>query len=201
MSFRTALHSAILTSFATTIFAVAAPAAAEEKRVALEEVLVTARRIEESSQEVPVAITAITDDLNQSSIRDLRDLNGFAPNVSIDEDGSRSNGAAITIRGISPTRTDDNSFDAPVAVMIDGIYLGSLAGQVLENFDIERVEVLRGPQGTLFGRNVTGGAVLINTKTPTDEFEFNARASYEFPEDGGASTILQGSVSGGLTMA
>jgi iron complex outermembrane receptor protein len=175
MSLRKALSSATLTSFAVTSFLVAAPAAAQEKRVALEEVLVTARRIEESSQEVPIAVTAITDDLNQASIRDLRDLNGFAPNVSIDEDGSRSNGAAITIRGISPTRTDDNSFDAPVAVMIDGIYLGSLAGQVLENFDIERVEVLRGPQGTLFGKNTVGGVVHVVRSRPTGELSGKTR--------------------------
>ena len=143
--------------------------AAEERRAVIEEVVVTARKIEESSQEVPVAITAITEDLNQSSIRDLRDLNGFAPNVAIDENGSRSNGASITIRGISPTRSDDNSFDAPVAVMIDGIYLGSLAGQILENFDLERVEVLRGPQGTLFGKNTVGGVVHVIRSRPTGE--------------------------------
>ena len=156
--------------------------AEERSRATLEEIVVTARKVEESAQEVPVAITAITEDLNQSSIRDLEDLNGFAPNVSIDSDGSRSNGAAITIRGISPTRTDDNSFDAPVAVMIDGIYLGSLAGQVLENFDIERVEVLRGPQGTLFGKNTVGGVVHVIRSRPTGELGGKLKAT--LGEDG-----------------
>ena len=156
--------------------------AEQDNRAILEEVVVTARKVEESVQDVPIAITAITQDLNQSSIRNLEDLNGFAPNVSIDTDGSRSNGASITIRGISPTRTDDNSFDAPVAVMIDGIYLGSLAGQVLENFDMERVEVLRGPQGTLFGRNTVGGVVHVIRSRPTGELggRFKATAG----EDG-----------------
>ncbi len=135
----------------------------------------TARKVEESAQDVPIAITAITTELNQSNIRDLTDLNGFAPNVAIDENGSRSNGASITIRGISPTRSDDNSFDAPIAVMIDGIYLGSLAGQVLENFDIERVEVLRGPQGTLFGKNTVGGVVHVIRSRPTGEFGGKAK--------------------------
>lgn len=136
----------------------------------IEEIVVTARKREESAQDVPVAITAISEELTNSTIRDLTDLNGFAPNVRIDEDGSRGGGgASITIRGISPTRTDDNSFDSPIGVMIDGIYLGSLAGQVLENFDLERVEILRGPQGTLFGKNTVGGVVHVIRSRPTGE--------------------------------
>ena len=165
-----ALLGGIASSVSVSVFA-------EERTATIEEVVVTARKIAESSQEVPIAITAITDDLNQSNIRDLSDLNGFAPNVSIDTDGSRSNGASITIRGISPTRTDDNSFDAPVAVMIDGIYLGSLAGQVLENFDLERVEVLRGPQGTLFGKNTVGGVVHVIRSRPTGELGGKVKAT------------------------
>ncbi len=142
----------------------------EDSRAMLEEIVVTARKVQESAQEVPVAITAITAELEQSSIRNLTDLNGYAPNVTINRDGGRSNGANINIRGISPTRSDDNSFDAPIAVMIDGVHLGSNAGQILENFDIERVEVLRGPQGTLFGKNTVGGVVNVIRSRPTGEF-------------------------------
>lgn len=146
------------------------PAAAEEgNQLVIEEVVVTARRREESAQDVPIPITALTQELTKSNIRDLSDLNGFAPNVSIGRDSSRSNAASVTIRGISPTRTDDNSLDSPVGIMIDGIYLGSLAGQLLENFDLERVEVLRGPQGTLFGRNTVGGVVNVVRSRPTGE--------------------------------
>ncbi len=144
--------------------------ASEDSRAMLEEIVVTARKVQESAQEVPVAITAITAELEQSSIRNLTDLNGYAPNVTINRDGGRSNGANINIRGISPTRSDDNSFDAPIAVMIDGVHLGSNAGQILENFDIERVEVLRGPQGTLFGKNTVGGVVNVIRSRPTGEF-------------------------------
>ncbi len=142
---------------------------AQEASLAIEEVIVTARKREESAQEVPVAITALSQELTQSTIRDLTDLNGFAPNVRIGNDRSRSNAASITIRGISPTRTDDNSFDSPIAVMIDGIYLGTLGGQLLENFDLERVEILRGPQGTLFGKNTVGGVVNVIRSRPTGE--------------------------------
>ena len=158
---------------AATLVAVgaAAPAfAADSGSLVIEEVIVTARKREESAQDVPVAITALSQELTQSTIRDLADLNGFAPNVRIDSDRSRNNATSITIRGISPTRTDDNSFDSPIAVMIDGIYLGSLGGQLIENFDIERVEILRGPQGTLFGKNTVGGVVNVIRSRPTGEF-------------------------------
>ncbi|MEQ8860402.1 MAG: TonB-dependent receptor [Pseudomonadales bacterium] len=155
--------------------------AAEERPRAsrvIEEVIVTARKSEESAQSVPIAMTALSQQLESPTIRNLTDLNGYAPNVRIDEAGGRSGGGAnITIRGISPTRTDDNSFDAPIAVMIDGIYLGSLAGQVLENFDLERVEILRGPQGTLFGKNTVGGVVHVIRSRPTGEWGARLKAT------------------------
>lgn len=136
----------------------------------IEEVVVTARKQEESAQDVPIAITALTAELENSSIRNLTDVNGYSPNVIIGEDGSRGGGgASINIRGISPTRSDDNSFDAPIAVVIDGVYLGTLAGQLLENFDLERIEVLRGPQGTLFGKNTVGGVINVVRSRPTGE--------------------------------
>lgn len=150
-----------------------APTAAQEAEGAgarLEEVMVTARKRSESAQSVPVPITALTTELRKSTIRDLRDLNGFAPNVNISQEVGRASAAAITIRGISPVRTDDNSFDAPVAVALDGIFLGTLAGTVLENFDLERIEVLRGPQGTLFGKNTVGGVVNVIRTRPTGEW-------------------------------
>ena len=141
-----------------------------EDSIGIEEIVVTARKQEESAQDIPVALTALTEELTRSTVRDLTDLNGFAPNVQIGEDGGRAGGgASITIRGISPTRTDDNSFDSPIGVMVDGIYLGSLAGQVMENFDLERIEILRGPQGTLFGKNTVGGVVHVIRSRPTGE--------------------------------
>lgn len=155
---------------------IANSAAAAQKRI--DEVTVTARKTAESVQDIPLAVTAVTAELRSSTVRDLRDLNSFAPNVRINSDPSRGNAAAITIRGISATRTDDNSFDSPIAVMVDGIYLGSLAGQLLENFDLERVEVLRGPQGTLYGRNTVGGVVNAIRSRPTGEF--GAKLQYTF---------------------
>lgn len=173
--------TALCTTLPFLLSALATPVtsfAEEESRLQLEEVVVTARKVEESSQSVPIALTAISTQLKNSTIRNLTDLNGFAPNVTIAEDGSRGGGGAvINIRGISPTRSDDNSFDAPIGVMIDGVYLGTLAGQVLENFDLERVEVLRGPQGTLFGKNTVGGVINVIRSRPTGEFGGRLKAT------------------------
>ena len=161
----------------TTFTSLPAFSAQEKSGLYIEEIVVTSRKIEESSQAVPIAITAISQELASSTIRNLSDLNGFAPNVRIDQNGGRSGGAVINIRGISPTRSDDNSFDAPIGVMIDGIYMGTTAGQVLENFDLERVEILRGPQGTLFGKNTVGGVINIIRSRPTGEFGARMKAT------------------------
>ena len=159
------------------------PTMAEEKSLTIEEIVVTARKQEESVQDVPIAITAISEELSNSTIRNLQDLNGFAPNVIIGEDGGRGGGGAnINIRGISPPRSDDNSFDAPIAVVVDGVYLGSNAGGIIENFDLERVELLRGPQGTLFGKNTVGGVINVIRSRPTGEF--GGRFKVTLGEDG-----------------
>ena len=132
--------------------------------------MVTARSKGESVQSVPIAITAITKQLNSADVRDIRDIVAFTPNVRIDSISQRANSPSINIRGISPSRTDDNSIDSPIGVVIDGIYLGSLPGQIIENFDVDRVEILRGPQGTLFGRNTVGGALNVIRSKPTGEW-------------------------------
>jgi iron complex outermembrane receptor protein len=169
--------------FASVTFSFSTLSIAAERSIAIEEVVVTARKQEESAQDVPISITALSEELTSSTIRTLTDLTGYIPNATIAEFGQRGGGgAAIQIRGISATRNDDNSFDSPVAVMIDGIYLGSLAGQVLENFDLERIEVLRGPQGTLFGKNTVGGVVHAIRSRPTGEF--GARVKVTLGEEG-----------------
>ncbi len=167
-----AFAAACLVPLLTPSFAVAeeAEAKVEEAKAKVEEIVVTATKREENVQDVPIAVTALVNELKQPTVRTLVDLNGYAPNVRIDRDPSRSGGSSITIRGISPTRTDDNSFDAPIAVQLDGIYLGTIAGQIIENFDLERVEILRGPQGTLFGKNTTGGVVNVIRSRPTGEW-------------------------------
>jgi iron complex outermembrane recepter protein len=142
-------------------------ALAQEASFALEEVIVTARKRQESLQDVPVAVTAITEDLQRSTVRNLQDTQAFVPNVVIDRTPGNQ-GASISIRGISFQETD-KSLDPPNGVIIDGVYLGVSSGALLNNFDIERIEVLRGPQGTLFGKNTIGGAINVIRSAPTKE--------------------------------
>lgn len=164
----------------------------------LEEVVVTARKREEDVQDVPIAITALNAaQLEELKIRSLSNLTVGIPNVSMDDVGTFRSVANFSIRGLG-INSSIPSIDPTVGVFIDGVYMGQNAGILLDMFDIASVEVLRGPQGTLFGRNVTGGAVLINSKGPTDEFEFNARLAVDGNPngDGGLSKYYMGSISG-----
>jgi iron complex outermembrane receptor protein len=141
---------------------------AQENALVLEEIIVTARKRVESMQSVPVAVTALTSELQRSSIRNLQDIQGFVPNLLIDKVTALPGGAAISIRGVSYQEID-KSLDPGIGVLLDGVYLGTNSGQILENFDIQRIEVLRGPQGTLFGKNTIGGAINVIRTEPTKE--------------------------------
>ncbi|MCR9104449.1 MAG: TonB-dependent receptor [Gammaproteobacteria bacterium] len=158
------LSAAVLASSVAPSVAIAQQAA-----LALEEVIVTARKREETIQTVPVAVTALTQELQRSSVRNLQDIQQFVPNLLIDKVTALQGGAAIAIRGVSYQEID-KSLDPGIGVLIDGVYLGTNSGQILENFDIERMEVLRGPQGTLFGKNTIGGAINIIRTKPTREW-------------------------------
>ena len=96
--------------------------------------------------------------------------------------GRRGGATAIQIRGIAAATNTDNTFDSPIAVNVDGIYLGQNAGSLLDNFDMERIEILRGPQGTLFGKNTTGGVINVIRTRPTGEFGGKVKAT--LGEDG-----------------
>ncbi len=144
------------------------PALAAERSIGIEEIIVTARKREESVQDVPVAMTALTEEITDASVRDLADLNAYLPNVIIEDSQARSRSSSINIRGISYTESD-KSFDPPVAVVLDGVFIGTSSGQLIENFDVERIEVLRGPQGTLFGKNTVGGVISAVRSRPTGE--------------------------------
>ncbi len=140
----------------------------------LEEITVTARKKDESIQDVPIAVSAITDQLQEESVRRLEDIQAYTPNVFINRTPGIANGAAITIRGVASLESD-KSLDPGIGVVVDGMFLGTASGVLLDNFDIERIEVLRGPQGTLFGKNTTGGILnIIRTPVSMNEFGFDA---------------------------
>jgi len=137
-------------------------------------VVVTAQRRNEALQSTPVAITAVSAaDLERKQIRRLDDMKFEVPNVVIEAATGTSSGAKIFMRGIG---TDDTVFttDPSVAIYVDDMYLARATGAMLDMFELERVEVLRGPQGTLYGRNATGGAVRYVTKKPTGESRLEA---------------------------
>jgi iron complex outermembrane recepter protein len=135
--------------------------------VGLEEVVVTARYRQESVQVTPLAITAVTGDaLESQNITNVQDISAIVPNAFI-RPGSSSSGPtpSIAIRGVS--QTDFNfAFESSVGVYIDDVYHATLMGSAFDLMDIDRVEVLRGPQGTLFGKNSMGGAIRIFSKPP-----------------------------------
>jgi iron complex outermembrane recepter protein len=155
----------------------------------------------ENVQDVPVSVTAYNSDtLDALNVTTLESLSYSSPNVSLDDVGTSKGTANFAIRGLG-VNSSIPSIDPAVGVFIDGVYLGINSGVVVDLFDIDSIEVLRGPQGLLFGRNTTGGAVVVNTGNPTDEFHYKVRASVDGPVDedrGGANATVQGVISGPL---
>jgi iron complex outermembrane receptor protein len=132
----------------------------------LEEVVVTAQRREEKLQDVPVSVIAFNETaIRQAGIRNTADFLAMTPNVSFDQSFTVGN-SFVTMRGVEQI----NNADSPVAVIIDGVPQGNQKQLKMELFDVERIEVLEGPQGALYGRNAIGGAINIITKQPTNDF-------------------------------
>ncbi|MFV8816123.1 TonB-dependent receptor [Haliea sp. E17] len=141
----------------------------------LEEVMVTAQKRTESMQDVPIAIATVTgDSLETFNVVNLEQLRGSIPNVQINHFGNAPNTAVFSIRGIGVIEPDPYAGNT-VSIVMDGVpqYFNQVA--LLDLFDIQRVEVLKGPQGTLFGANSTGGVINIATEQPTGEFGGKAR--------------------------
>ena len=162
----------------------------------LEEIVVTARRREESLQDTPISITAFTGaSLDQRQINSLSAIGPFTPNLMFDTGATFSganSSASVFIRGIG--QVDFTLTTEPgVGIYLDGVYMSQTIGSVLDLVDIERIEVLRGPQGTLFGRNTIGGAISVTSTKPANELQadvkvtggedsrFDVRAGVNFP--------------------
>jgi len=145
----------------------------------LEEVTVTARKRVEAIQEVALSVSAMgQQEIETAFAVDVRDLVYISPNTVLDDTNQGPGGvAAAYIRGIGVSEVEKN-FDPAVGVVIDGIFRGTMTGSIERAIDLERLEVLRGPQGTLFGRNTIGGVIQMTRTKPTMEFGGKARASY-----------------------
>ncbi|HVY83681.1 MAG TPA: TonB-dependent receptor [Caulobacterales bacterium] len=170
------------TAYAQDAAPAPSPTEQADRSNGLEEVVVTARRREENLQQTPISVTVLSGQALQAlNINDLTRISNFTPGLQFSSlPGSA--GISVSIRGISasdPILTNEPS----IGVYTDGVYVNPLGAGKADLVDIDRVEVLRGPQGTLFGRNTTGGGVLIYTRRPSAEAGVEARASYGTDND------------------
>ncbi|MEK9988493.1 MAG: TonB-dependent receptor [Halieaceae bacterium] len=164
-------HSAVVAGagFVLSALAVAVPQVAFSQSSALEEVIVTAERRAQDAQDVPIALTIIGgSEISPSGISSISDVALKTPNLTFTQFNIGE--PQLFLRGLGTT-IDSAGADPTVSVFIDDVYVGRSAGATSDLYDLERIEVLRGPQGTLYGRNVTGGAISIVTKRPSNEFE------------------------------
>lgn len=170
-----------------------APALANQS--VIEEVLVTAQKREQDLQDVSVAVSAFSGAaIEKMGFEEGLDITQQVPNMNFFAIFGEASSPSVSLRGISLVNFSD-SWESPVSIYVDDVYRGNPAGSAIQLFDLQRVEVLRGPQGTLYGRNTTGGLVHYVSRKPTEELEASASISYGSYDE----TILQGMVSGALT--
>ena len=164
------LAMSLLAGTGTVMAQDAAPAADGPKTTTLEGIKVTARKREETLQEVPVAVTAFTaDSLDRLNVKDLADLDGQVPNLTIYAARGSSSTLTAYIRGVG--QSDPLwGVDPGVGIYMDDVYIARPQGALLDVFDVDRIEVLRGPQGTLYGKNTIGGAIKYISKGLRSDF-------------------------------
>ncbi len=135
------------------------------------DIVVTAQRREERLVDVPISVTAVNEAaLDRAQVRTVSDIATVVPNIQINQTIGNTFGPLITLRGIAPSGDTSLARDQPVGLYIDGVPIGKSTGAAFDTVDLERIEVLRGPQGTLYGKNTIGGAVNMITKKPSGEF-------------------------------
>src|SRR6478735_2830146 len=166
------------------------PATADTKSESDQEIVVTARKREETLKDVPIAATAISGDLiEKRGLTSVKEVAALTPSLNINSDGAGR--AFIAIRGVGTTLID--TVQPGVGIFVDGIYQPNTSYLNNPLTDVERVEVLRGPQGTLYGKNTLGGAINVITRQPSNQLEVKGIASYAGPDN---SWFVSGSVSG-----
>ncbi|HEX9852183.1 MAG TPA: TonB-dependent receptor plug domain-containing protein, partial [Woeseiaceae bacterium] len=172
------------------VFAAIAAPPVQAQTIVLEEIVVTARKRAESLEESPVSVRAFTaSEIQSAGIETPHDFIALTPNATLVQTQNAGN-SFINIRGISQARNSEMS----VAVLVDGVLMANPAQFNQQLFDIEQIEVLRGPQGALYGRNAIGGAITIVTQQPTDALS----GKVELGADSGPGYTVRGSVSGPL---
>lgn len=175
------LLSSILSGIALTPAAYAQTVDPEQDTAsapAMDVIIVTARQRAESLQDVPIAVAAVSGDfLEQAQVQNIDGVEKYMPNVELGRHPFTGGGMSASIRGVSFGDLD-RAFEPAVAVAVDGIFMASNTGAMNDTFDIEQIEVLRGPQGTLFGRNTIGGVINIKRTKPTMDWGAKVQAAY-----------------------
>lgn len=162
---------------AAAALTVAMPAAAQQStRPVMEEIVVTAQKRTENLNDVPISIAALSaEDITRTGVRQMREVAEFVPNMTMSS--GNDNNTAVRIRGVGAT-TRNIGFDTRVGMYVDGVYLGQSPAQNLDIVDLERIEIARGPQGTLYGKNTVAGAINLITNKPSNDMEFDLRGEY-----------------------
>lgn len=166
---------------ATAVIAIASAAqaqaeAAAEDQGGIQDIIVTAQKRGQSVQDVGITLSVVSGDaLGERGVTSVTDLTGLVANVQANHGAGQ---VAFNVRGIGTNEFSAN-LDSPVALNVDEVYLSKTFMSGLLLFDIDRVEALKGPQGTLFGRNATGGAINFFTRRPTDTLSAGATVSYD----------------------
>ena len=173
----------------------AQPDAGSSRVTQIGEVVVTAQRRSQNIQDVPISVQALSSkELVASGVKSTQDLGEITPNVTIISPIGAGNQPLITIRGIGLNDFNTNN-SGPNGVYVDDVYISAPGAQTFALFDVSQVQVLKGPQGTLYGRNTSGGAIVFNSIRPTDVFSADLHGEY-----GNYNTLqLSGAVSGPLT--
>lgn len=175
------IRAALLSSIALSSIGFSAPAWAQdamaEEAGSADEIIVTARRREESLQDVPIAVSAFSGEaLQMRGALDLTEIGNITPNTTLETSRGSNSTLSAFIRGIGQ-QDPVSGFEPGVGIYLDDVYLNRPQAAVLDIYDVERIEVLRGPQGTLYGRNTIGGAVKYVTKSLPQDFSLQARAT------------------------
>jgi len=171
ITYRRSIFLACASALLVTSPLVSAPALAEQ---VIEEMVVTARKRSENLQDVPAAVAAFnSQELEERGVNNIVEIAGLTPNITVNETSGIAAGALqVFIRGIG----NDPSFDQGVGIYVDDIYLNNAGSALLDVYDVERIEVLKGPQGHLYGRNTIGGAIKYVSAEPSDELRAHASA-------------------------
>jgi iron complex outermembrane receptor protein len=164
-----------------------------EPSFVIEELVVTARKRSENMQDVPAAISAFSAEaLQNTAAENIVEIENLTPNITINETSGLNPGSIqVFVRGIG----NDAGFAQGVGIYVDDVYLNRVSGALLDLYDIERVEVLKGPQGNLYGRNTIGGAIKYISRAPTEETE----GSLEVKTGSDSLIKVKGGISGALS--